>query len=131
MVVSTAVSTKVSSVNITTIVAIVIMMKISMYLQLLLEWHLNKDEYVFKMKAQKPFRANEIILWVMSTLLVVGICIFLHNQMWTTTQNDEVGTCDSHYAYLQDGYFVPVVPYDPADKEGLLAKYCPEKLPKN
>ena len=105
-----------------------IMMKISFNLQLLLEHRLNKDSYIFKISTRKPCVADEIIIYILSKILGVGICVFFRNTLWTTTQNDEVDSCDLYYAYTGDGYFMPIKHYNPADEESLLAKYCPEKV---
>ena len=106
-------------------------MKISFNPQLLLEHRLNKDSYVFKISTRKPCVADEIIIYILSKILEVSICVFLRNTLWTSTLNDEVDSCDLYYAYTGDGYFVPIKHYDPADEETLLAKYCPDKLPKS
>ena len=98
-------------------------MKISFNPQLLLEHRLNKDSYVFKISTRKPCVADEIIIYILSKILGVGICVFFRNTLWTTTQNVKVD------AYTRDGYFIPIKHYDPADEEALLAKYCPEKVP--
>ena len=107
-----------------------ITMKISFNLQLLLECRLNKDSYVFKISTRKPCVADEIIIYILSKILEVSICVFFRNTLWTTTQNDEVDSCDLYYAYTGDGYLMPIKHYDPAEEESLLAKYCPEKVKK-
>ena len=67
------------------VISLTSIMMISFNPQLLLEHRLNKDSYVYKISSRKPCVADEIIIYILSKILGVGICVFFRNTLWTTT----------------------------------------------
>ena len=96
--------TNVNVIDVSVVISLTfITMNISFNPQLLLERRLNKDSYVFKISTRKPCVADEIIIYILSKILGVSICVFFRNTLWTTIQNDEVDSCDLYYAYTGEG----------------------------
>ena len=65
---------------------------------------------------------DEIVLFIMSKLLGYGIAIILHNHLWTTTQGDDMTSCDAYFAYCGEGNFIPLKHYDPDQEDELVKK---------